>query len=55
MRGGSRSNNNTDLPRAPKQPGRDSAVLSALAAQDLGVYLVGAGIEQIHCTILQRP
>jgi hypothetical protein len=29
--------------------------LLALAAQDLGVYLICAGIEQVDCPILQRP
>lgn len=29
--------------------------LLALATQDLGVDLVGAGVEQVHCPILQCP
>jgi hypothetical protein len=27
----------------------------ALAAYDLGVHLIGACVQQVHCPILQRP
>lgn len=55
MRGGSRSNHNTDLPHAPKQPGRNSGVLSALAADDLGVNLICAGVEQPDSLVFELP
>lgn len=55
MRGGSGSNNNTNLLHVPKQPGRKSAVLSALAADDLGVNLICAGVEQPDSLVFQLP